>query len=109
MPIYYFKCTSCDHAFDLIQSMKASRPEVCGECGGTLVQDFSGFGVVTKNTRVDLQRQALQKAMKDVDEINRGNQNVLEDVAGTKTGRKVPSGVKYMKDVKKGPIKRAKQ
>lgn len=33
MPIYEYKCESCDHKFELLQSFNAEKTQTCPECG----------------------------------------------------------------------------
>lgn len=36
MPLYEYRCTSCGHRFEKIQSFSAEPETVCPKCGGTL-------------------------------------------------------------------------
>ena len=33
MPIYDYKCSNCEHQFELIQKFSAQPAEICPECG----------------------------------------------------------------------------
>ena len=36
MPTYDYKCTKCDHGFELFQSMSEEPAKKCPECGGSV-------------------------------------------------------------------------
>lgn len=41
MPVYEYRCDSCGHSFDLIQSMDAERTADCERCGFPARRVFS--------------------------------------------------------------------
>jgi putative FmdB family regulatory protein len=41
MPTYEYKCKSCGHSFDVVQSMRDDTLTVCPECGGELRKVFA--------------------------------------------------------------------
>ena len=41
MPTYEYKCKSCRHSFDIVQSMRDDTLTVCPECGGELRKVFA--------------------------------------------------------------------
>ncbi len=45
MPTYAYRCTACDHAFDIHQSFDDATLTVCPECGGKLRKVFGSLGV----------------------------------------------------------------
>lgn len=45
MPTYAYRCTACDHAFDIHQSFEDAALTVCPECDGTLRKVFGNLGV----------------------------------------------------------------
>lgn len=45
MPTYAYRCTACDHAFDIHQSFDDAALTVCPECGGKLRKVFGSLGV----------------------------------------------------------------
>lgn len=45
MPTYAYRCTACDHAFDIHQSFSEDSLTVCPECGGKLRKVFGNLGV----------------------------------------------------------------
>lgn len=45
MPTYAYACTSCDHAFDAVQSFSDDALTVCPECGGALRKQYGSIGV----------------------------------------------------------------
>lgn len=38
MPIYAFRCSACEHAFDRLQKLSDPDPDTCPECGAKAVQ-----------------------------------------------------------------------
>ncbi|MEE2908353.1 MAG: zinc ribbon domain-containing protein [Planctomycetota bacterium] len=44
MPTYDYKCESCDHAFELFQSMSAPVKRKCPECGKLTLKRLIGTG-----------------------------------------------------------------
>jgi putative FmdB family regulatory protein len=45
MPTYSYRCTVCDHAFDIQQSFTDDALGVCPECKGALRKVFNTIGV----------------------------------------------------------------
>ncbi|WP_194421870.1 FmdB family zinc ribbon protein [Microbacterium abyssi] len=45
MPTYAYACTSCDHAFDAVQSFTDDALTLCPECGGSLRKQYGSIGV----------------------------------------------------------------
>lgn len=45
MPTYSYRCTVCDHAFDIQQSFTDDALSVCPECKGALRKVFNTIGV----------------------------------------------------------------
>lgn len=45
MPTYSYRCTQCNHAFDIHQAFSDATLTVCPNCGGTLRKIFSPVGV----------------------------------------------------------------
>lgn len=50
MPTYQYACTSCDHAFEIVQSFADDALTVCPECDGNLRKVFNAVGVVFKGS-----------------------------------------------------------
>ncbi|MCL2423686.1 MAG: FmdB family transcriptional regulator [Micrococcales bacterium] len=50
MPTYAYRCTVCQHAFDVHQGFDDSPLSVCPECDGRLRKVFSPVGVVFKGS-----------------------------------------------------------
>ena len=50
MPTYAYRCTECEHAFEIQQSFTDDSLSVCPECSGVLRKLFSGVGVVFKGS-----------------------------------------------------------
>lgn len=45
MPTYSYKCTECQHAFDVVQSIHDVALSACPSCSGTLRKVFGLTGV----------------------------------------------------------------
>ncbi len=45
MPTYSYRCTACDHAFDIQQEFSDDSLTTCPECGKALRKVFSAIGV----------------------------------------------------------------
>lgn len=45
MPTYSYRCTQCNHAFDIHQAFTDDTLTVCPNCAGTLRKVFSPVGV----------------------------------------------------------------
>ena len=48
MPTYSYACTSCDNAFDIVQSMSEDSLTECPKCQGRLRKLFNNVGVMFK-------------------------------------------------------------
>ena len=48
MPTYSYACTSCDNAFDIVQSMSEDSLTECPKCHGRLRKLFNNVGVMFK-------------------------------------------------------------
>jgi putative FmdB family regulatory protein len=44
MPTYEYQCKSCDHTFELFQSMKDSPKRTCPKCGKAALERLIGTG-----------------------------------------------------------------
>ncbi|SEB99494.1 putative regulatory protein, FmdB family [Paramicrobacterium humi] len=45
MPTYSYRCTTCNHAFDIHQSFSDASLTECPSCGGKLRKVFGNLGV----------------------------------------------------------------
>lgn len=51
MPTYTYKCTKCDHQFDLFHSIKENGTRKCPVCGGEAVRQVGmGIGLIFKGS-----------------------------------------------------------
>jgi len=50
MPTYAYRCTVCEHAFEIQQAFTDDSLTECPECEGTLRKLFSTVGVVFKGS-----------------------------------------------------------
>ena len=44
MPTYEYRCSACDHTFELFQSIKAPSVRKCPQCGKLKVKRIIGIG-----------------------------------------------------------------
>ncbi|MBO0701647.1 MAG: hypothetical protein J2P38_01860 [Candidatus Dormibacteraeota bacterium] len=65
MPIYGYRCTSCGHELEVLQSMRDAPLTVCEDCGGRLEKklypvgvQFKGSGFYTTDYKRSAQKQA---------------------------------------------------
>jgi len=45
VPTYAYRCSECDHAFDIYQQFSDDALTECPECGGVLRKVFGSLGV----------------------------------------------------------------
>jgi putative FmdB family regulatory protein len=67
MPTYSYRCTSCDHAFDIQQSFSDDSLTTCPECGQALRKVFNAIGVTFQGSgfyRTDSRQEAKKPATK---------------------------------------------
>ena len=50
MPAYDFRCTTCDHVFEVIRPVGTATPSPCPECGCDTKRVFTPVGVVFKGS-----------------------------------------------------------
>lgn len=50
MPVYEFKCTACDHRFDVKMGINDDPPTSCPECGEAVKKVFSPVGIAFKGS-----------------------------------------------------------
>ena len=50
MPTYAYRCTACEHAFEIHQAFTDDALTTCPECSGALRKLFTGVGVVFKGS-----------------------------------------------------------
>lgn len=50
MPLYEYRCKSCDHQFEIQQSFSDDPLTVCPECGGDLRKVFNPVGISFKGS-----------------------------------------------------------
>ncbi|GAB3164030.1 hypothetical protein GCM10027059_19370 [Myceligenerans halotolerans] len=50
MPTYAYRCTECDHAFDIHQAFTDDALTACPECSGRLRKVFGSIGVTFKGS-----------------------------------------------------------
>ena len=50
MPTYQYRCTTCDHQFEAVQSFSDASLTACPACSGVLRKVFSSVGIVFKGS-----------------------------------------------------------
>ncbi len=50
MPTYQYRCTTCDHRFEAVQSFSDASLSTCPVCSGALRKVFSPVGIVLKGS-----------------------------------------------------------
>lgn len=52
MPTYQYECSSCDHSFEVMQSMSENRLKKCPKCGKLKLNRLigSGSGIIFKGS-----------------------------------------------------------
>ena len=48
MPTYEYRCKTCAHQFDIVQSFSDDALTICDECGGELRKVFGSVGISFK-------------------------------------------------------------
>lgn len=65
MPTYSYRCTACDHAFDIQQAFSDDTLTVCPSCKGALRKVFNTIGVTFQGSgfyRTDSRAEAKGKS-----------------------------------------------
>ena len=73
MPIYQYRCTECEHEFELVQSFNDPAIEKCPKCNGVVRKQFSSVGVVFKGSgfyRTDSRNKAETKKTESTTKTN---------------------------------------
>lgn len=50
MPTYAYRCSTCSHAFEVVQRFSDDPLTECPECGGTVRKVFHPVGIVFKGS-----------------------------------------------------------
>ena len=50
MPTYQYRCTTCDHRFEAVQSFSDASLTTCPACSGALRKVFTAVGIVFKGS-----------------------------------------------------------
>jgi putative FmdB family regulatory protein len=50
MPAYDYRCTACDHCYEVTRPIGAPAETACPECGGPVKRIFAPVGVVFKGS-----------------------------------------------------------
>lgn len=65
MPTYSYRCTTCEHAFDIAQEFSDESLTVCPSCQGALRKVFAAIGVTFQGSgfyRTDSRAEAKGKS-----------------------------------------------
>lgn len=100
MPTYEYRCTACEHEFELFQSMSERPKRKCPECGGLSLQRLIGTGaaVIFKGSgfyQTDYRSDSYRKAAKAESKPNGDAKSDGDGKAGgdgKKTDKSKPAG-----------------
>jgi putative FmdB family regulatory protein len=99
MPTYDYHCDSCDHEFELFQSIKADPEKKCPECGKRKLRRligpgaaivFKGSGFYKTDYRSDAYKSAASAEAKS--NSSNGNGSAASKESGTKAASKSDGG-----------------
>ena len=64
MPTYDYRCNACEHAFELVQSMRAPVKRKCPQCGKLKLERLIGIGAgfIIKGGTSSVKAEAAEKA-----------------------------------------------
>lgn len=103
MPTYEYRCPSCKHEFEEIQSMKAAAIEICPACGKKTERVISGgAGLIFKGSGFYITDYRSESYKKDSKADNAASSDSPK--TSSETGTKKDSGVsKTSSESKKSP------
>jgi putative FmdB family regulatory protein len=106
MPIYEYRCTKCEHQFEIYLKSHNESAGVCPKCNSDQLKKL----VSACNGRVtDLQgiiNRALSASREDIKALSRGDSKTIDDIAGTSPNSLKAS--KKLSEATSGAIKRRK-
>ncbi len=100
MPTYDYHCDSCDHEFELFQSIKADPEKKCPECGKRKLRRligpgaaivFKGSGFYKTDYRSDAYKSAASADAKSNSSNGNGNGNGNGSAGSKESGTKAAS------------------
>lgn len=100
MPIYGYRCTSCGHEIEVLQSMRDDPLTVCEACGGRLEKKLYPVGVHFKGSgfySTDYKRSSEKKASEskpDAKSETKADSTPASSGSETKAEKKSGSGDK---------------
>ena len=99
MPTYAYKCDSCDHGFDMFQSITAKPVKKCPECNENKVRRligtgagiiFKGSGFYETDYRSDNYKKAAEKDTKAPDKKGSDKKATASSDKKCSTSKKKP-------------------
>lgn len=112
MPTYDYRCTACDHEFELFQSMKDAVKKKCPQCGKLALERLIGTGaaVLFKGSgfyETDYRSKSYKEAVKKEKEAAKPKTDADSKPAetGSKAGPKTESRPAKAPDKPKAPAK----
>lgn len=90
MPTYSYRCTACEHAFDIQQAFTDDALSECPECRGTLRKVFTAIGVSFQGSgfyRTDSRAEAASSASKAQKKSAGSSESGKSDSAASDSGK----------------------
>lgn len=115
MPIYQIRCEDCGHveeefhpfsAWDSLKSGETPFAKECPECGSKEYRRVYSHGLITETSPEQQQARLKKQINEDTQRIADGDIDFIKNIAGDKPINSNLGGQKYMKDVKRGAVKK---
>ena len=101
MPKYDYKCTVCDHMFEISQSFSSEPISDCPECTSLAKRQFQVVPIVFKGSGFyvnDYGKKGSTSTSSKVDNINNGKSEVNKSNSDDKNGDSLNSEIKNKKE-----------
>jgi len=102
MPIYEYKCHECGTYFEEYLRKASSTPDGCPECKSANIKKLISWCYGKVNDIQSIVERASEAAREDIQALARGDEKVIEDIAGTSPNLRS----KKKSEVTKGAINR---
>ena len=87
MPTYEYRCKTCSHQFDIVQSFTDDALTVCPDCGeATLKKVFGNVGITFKGSgfyKTDSRSAGTFGSARDADKSDNGSSSTKKDTSST--------------------------